>query len=367
MVINLFYILSFIILLISIILSVISFVNNRNGIVPGPSPPSPPCPNPPCPPGPPGPPCPNPPCPPGPPSSYDIPTFMYDYPYLKETDSNNIKLTSNTQGPDPFTGRIFSTKGYKDAFKNNLNFEWTMDLSDIRDKKAIISTAYLVFPLENNPYYCDMGFESIINGHCMEIDLLEITGNKCIQSTYHDCANDCNYVGGDKQGDSYCGQNGCLSNFTLNNNESLLKFNAQLSDNGTFKLNINGQSFIPKKPSNTAIQNILDTSSKNPAVLVFSVWTASDWFPGKTGDCTDFSADFSDGNVFSITISDVKVSTTNGSVITTDFPQKFPKPPPTCPPPKDTGKCNCNWANVKSCNNNTSDCGKICCVNCPKT
>ena len=204
-----------------------------------------------------------------------------------------------------------------------------MDLSLIPDNTRIVSTAYLVFPNDSSPYYCDMGTNTdIINGHCMEIDLLEITGNKCIQSTYHDCSNDCNNVGGDQYGDSYCGQNGCLTNFTLTNGDSSLKCYAQLSDNGTFKLNINGQTFVPKNPSNTAIQNILDTSSKNPAVLVFSVWTSYGWFPGKTnsdkaGDCADFSADFSDGNQFSIIISDVKVSTTNGSVITTDFPKKF--------------------------------------------
>ena len=107
MVINLFYILSFIILLISIILSIISLINNGNGIVPGPSPPGPPGP---VPPGP------SPPSPPGP-----VPPIKGDF--LKQFRPG-INLTGFDAGSDH--------QGYSCISQNLVNYSFNSGFQLIR-------------------------------------------------------------------------------------------------------------------------------------------------------------------------------------------------------------------------------------------
>ena len=196
----------------------------------------------------------------------------------------------------------------------------------------------------------------------MEIDFIEIAGKKCIQSTYH----------GSKSGQ--CSVKGCyalndLNNFIKSGNYKKIDFEAQLNQDGTFDLIINGQDTnINNKllhngkniPLSTTTKNqILTNSKNNPAVLVFSIWSAkpndpSAWYPGYNKNCKGYNnAIITD----TIEISDVVVSSKSGKLDKVKT-IKFPYIENSCIPTPIIKEC--NWINKIACKNNQQSCCNSC-------
>lgn len=298
--------------------------------------------------------------------------FIYDNDNSRKTMPLPLKLI-----PGCRKGRAHTETGFEDPFGNELTFNWTFDLGNMPKKYAIITTAYLVFPNDSSKYYCDMGFDCKLtnNAHCMEIDLIEITNNSCIQCTYHDCKTNCSQGGCNPSQYSQCGQNGCPTTDIMNKLSSTLKCTAQLKKDGTFGMKINNQTINIKNPNIDALKTIKETSSKNPAVFVVSAWTntgtGNPWWPGIGDNCKSYTNPSpEDAEKYPVKISNFSVSSNTGTVTKTSFkkhdyvdkcdPSPSPGPHKNCP---NRDKCNCDWTGGGA-NCGTSDgscCWNFCC------
>jgi hypothetical protein len=256
--------------------------------------------------------------------------------------------------------KVFSTIGFNNAFKNNLKFSWNFDLSHIPENSQVITTAYLVFPTQQNKYYCDIFGSLDPTQKCMEMDLVEISGRNCVQSTYHASQTDtCN------ANNKACLATNYLTHpkYNVNDNYKKIKFEAQLNKDGTFNLSINGTAAqMPQIGPGT--KNTIQNRSQGPAVLVFSIWQANaGWWPGKTindhnGPCSNYNqVDNNKVDSTFLIVSDVTVSTTttDGSI----EPSKFPIIENSCSLSA-LNAPGCNWINKNSCKNIT----KGCCAQC---
>ena len=148
--------------------------------------------------------------------------------------------------------------------------------------QAIIVTAYMVFP-SNGQYYCDVTGGA--TGACSELDFMELTNKSCFTMTAHPNNQNQNQIIEPWPFD----RNNSKFDFLLTltkvkvNGKYLAKFNLTITDKQTQKSTT--KTF---QEDSTSSQTIYHTSTKNPGVLVFSIWNGGNqylapvkqWWPG---------------------------------------------------------------------------------------